>query len=43
MKPYFIILFVNLLLSYIADRFFVQKKTIAMISVSLIVPQIRNL
>lgn len=37
MKPYFIILFVNLLLSYIADRFFVQKKTIAMISVSLIV------
>lgn len=37
MKPYFIILFVNLLLSYIADRFFVQKKTMAMISVSLIV------
>lgn len=37
MEPYLIILFVNLLLSFIADKTFVQKKTMAVISVSLII------
>lgn len=37
MEPYLIILFVNLLLSYYADKSFVHNKTMAVISVSLIV------
>lgn len=37
MEPYLIILFVNLLLSFIADKSFVQKKTMAVISVGLII------